>query len=157
MFVCLFEFFVPMKNFPVIWRRDHCLYRAAKFDLFCLFEFAYSSSEGSLACYSYCDTEHPFFMVISKDQWHTPISECLAGELPLPVFTTYDCRGWDSHIQPYANDANTNVLTGCANAYGCTRLPSTESVNYIWSRAYHNHWYASPTNICDAVGRRCTA
>ena len=43
-------------------------YRAAKFDLFCLFEFAYSSSEGSLACYSYCDTEHPFFMVISKDQ-----------------------------------------------------------------------------------------
>ena len=25
------------------------------------------SSEGSLACHTYCDTDHPFIMVISKD------------------------------------------------------------------------------------------
>ena len=25
------------------------------------------SSEGSLACHTYCDMEHPFIMVISKD------------------------------------------------------------------------------------------
>ena len=29
------------------------------------------SSEGSLACHTYCDTEHPFIMVISEDAWHS--------------------------------------------------------------------------------------
>ena len=29
------------------------------------------SSEGSLACHTYCDTGHPFIMVISEDPWHS--------------------------------------------------------------------------------------
>ena len=29
------------------------------------------SSEGSLACHAYCDTGHPFEMVISEDPWHS--------------------------------------------------------------------------------------
>ena len=29
------------------------------------------SSEGSLACHTYCDTWHPFIMVISEDPWHS--------------------------------------------------------------------------------------
>ena len=29
------------------------------------------SSEGSILCYTYCDTGHPFIMVISEDQWHS--------------------------------------------------------------------------------------
>ena len=29
------------------------------------------SSEGSLACHTYCDTGHPFKMVISEDLWHS--------------------------------------------------------------------------------------
>ena len=29
------------------------------------------SSEGSLACHNYCDTGHPFIMVISGDLWHS--------------------------------------------------------------------------------------
>ena len=29
------------------------------------------SSEGSKACYTYCDTGHPFLMVISEDPWHS--------------------------------------------------------------------------------------
>ena len=29
------------------------------------------SSEGSLACNTYFDTEHPFIMVISEDPWHS--------------------------------------------------------------------------------------
>ena len=29
------------------------------------------SSEGSLACHTYCDTGHTFIMVISKDPWHS--------------------------------------------------------------------------------------
>ena len=29
------------------------------------------SSEGSLACHNYCDTGHPYIMVISGDLWHS--------------------------------------------------------------------------------------
>ena len=29
------------------------------------------SSEGSLVCHTYCDTGHPFIMVISEDPWHS--------------------------------------------------------------------------------------
>ena len=29
------------------------------------------SSEGSLACHTYCDTGNPFIMVISEDPWHS--------------------------------------------------------------------------------------
>ena len=29
------------------------------------------NSEGSLACHVYCDTEHPFLMVLSEDPWHS--------------------------------------------------------------------------------------
>ena len=29
------------------------------------------SSEGSLACHTYCDKGHPFIMVISEDPWHS--------------------------------------------------------------------------------------
>ena len=47
------------------------------------------SSEGSLTCHTYCDTGHPFIMVISDDPWYSqPIAERLAVELSLPAFTT---------------------------------------------------------------------
>ena len=51
------------------------------------------SNEGSLACHTYCDTRHPFIMVISETVTSTPIAKHLAVELALPVFTTYVCRG----------------------------------------------------------------
>ena len=55
-------------------------------------------------------------MVISEDPWltHSPIAECLAVELSLPVFTTYVFRGWDSNTQPSICGAK--ALTHCANA-----------------------------------------
>ena len=31
------------------------------------------SSEGSLACHLYCDTGHPFKMVMSEDPWHSHV------------------------------------------------------------------------------------
>ena len=46
------------------------------------------SSEGSLACHTYCDTGCPVTL--------TPIAEPLAVKLSRPVFTTKVCRGWDS-------------------------------------------------------------
>ena len=36
------------------------------------------SSEGSLACHTYCNTVHPFKMVISEDPWHSHL-------LPHPI------------------------------------------------------------------------
>ena len=54
------------------------------------------SSEGSLACHTYYDTERPFIMVISEDPWHSHL---------LPS---------DSNTQPSA--CGTNVLTHCKNA-----------------------------------------
>ena len=34
------------------------------------------SSKGSLECHTYCDTGHPFIMVISEDPWHSHILTC---------------------------------------------------------------------------------
>ena len=31
------------------------------------------SSEGSLVCHTYCDTGHPFIIVIFKDLWHSQL------------------------------------------------------------------------------------
>ena len=69
-FVCLFVclFVVPLENFSLIWRHQHYQWRAKKIT------YARStwplSSEVSLACNTYCDTGHPFIMVISEDPWH---------------------------------------------------------------------------------------
>ena len=32
------------------------------------------SSEDSLACHTYCDTGHPFIMIISEDLWHSHLA-----------------------------------------------------------------------------------
>ena len=46
------------------------------------------SSEGSLACHTYCDTGHPFIMVLRGSVTLAPYAERLAVELSLPVLTT---------------------------------------------------------------------
>ena len=40
---------------------------ASNYDLYS----AHMASEGSLAWHTYCDTGHPFIMVISEDPWHS--------------------------------------------------------------------------------------
>ena len=67
LFVCLWVF-VPLENFSLVLRRHHCRWRAANFDL-CSALIAIEQW-GSLACHTYCDTGHPFIMVISEDPWH---------------------------------------------------------------------------------------
>ena len=49
--------------------RHHCRWRAA--NLTNARHLWPLSSEGSLACHTYCDTWHPFIMVISEDPWHS--------------------------------------------------------------------------------------
>ena len=76
------------------------------------------SSEGSSACHTYCDTGHPFIMVISEDPWHShllpsvwqwrfrylflQLRSVAAGiRTPSPPFARRRCnplrhrRGWD--------------------------------------------------------------
>ena len=61
-FVCL-EIFIPLENFSLIWRRP-----GEEMQILTYARHLWSlSSEGSLACHTYCDTEHPFIMVISED------------------------------------------------------------------------------------------
>ena len=84
LFVCL-RLFVPLENFSPIWR-----HHLAGEGLQILSYSRHSwplSSEGSLACHIYCDTGHPFLMVISKEPVTLePIAERLTVELSLPFF-----------------------------------------------------------------------
>ena len=64
-------FYMPLENFSLndIWRRHHYWWRASNLDLY----IALMSIEQweFLACHTYCDTGHPFTMVISEDLWHS--------------------------------------------------------------------------------------
>ena len=80
---CL-EFFVPLENFLLIWRRHHCRWRAANFDL----------------CLALMAVAQWMFFSVPRLLWHgasvynghlrgpvtlTPNAECLAVERSLPV------------------------------------------------------------------------
>ena len=112
LFVCL-GLYVPLENFSLIWRRHHCRWRAANFDL----------------CSTLMAIEQWGFFSVSHLLWHgasvyndylqgpvtlTPVAERSALELSLSVFMTKVCRGWDSNTQP--STCGTNALTHCATA-----------------------------------------
>ena len=82
----------------------------------CKFWLILDTSEGSLACHTYCDTRHPFIMAIAEDPWHSNLKPSLS------VFTTFVCSGLDSNIQPSACGAN--ALIHCATAAVHTKLKS---------------------------------
>ena len=73
-----------------------------------------SGGEGSLACHTYCDTGHPFIMVISEGPWHHTCCRTFGSGAVTTCLTTYICRGWDSNIQPSAWEVN--ALSHCATA-----------------------------------------
>ena len=71
-FVCLFVcmgVFVPLENFSLIWIRQYYRWRLQ------ILTYARHlrplSSEGTLACHTYCNMGQPFKMVISEDPWHS--------------------------------------------------------------------------------------
>ena len=59
------------------------------------------SSEGSLACHTYCDMEHPFIMVISEDQWHSHV---------LPSVWQWSCHYLFLWLRSVAAGINTTNL-----------------------------------------------
>ena len=81
------EFFVPLENFSLIWRRHHCRRRAANFDL--------CSALMVIEQWGFFSVPHLLWHGASVNNGHlrgpvtlTPIAERLAVELSLPVLTT---------------------------------------------------------------------
>ena len=103
-FVCLFwwfhhtrELFTPMETIPISVRDGNFANAQYSWPL---------SSEGSMACNTYCDTGHP---------WN---SYLLAVKLSLSVLTTWFCPACDTKTQHSAWE--TNVLTDSATAVAYT-------------------------------------
>ena len=68
--VC-FEFFVPLENFHSFGEVTIAV-EGLQILTFAR-HFWPLSSEGSSAFHTYCDTGHPFIMVISEDPWHSHV------------------------------------------------------------------------------------
>ena len=68
------------------------------------------SSEGSLACHTYCDTWHPFIMIISEDPLHSHL---------MPSVWQWSCLNNVGESRLGFNGAN--ALTHCATAAATDR------------------------------------
>ena len=78
-FVCVCCFFgggrvIPLENFSLIWRRNHCRWKAANWPMLRTHEHW-----DSLACPTCCDTGHPFIMITSENPWHSHLLPYLLG------------------------------------------------------------------------------
>ena len=101
------------------------------------------------------------FLSVPHLQWHgafvyngnlrgpvtfTPISERLAVELSLPVFTTWVCRGWDSNTQPSTCGADALTHRRCSNYTICLShvismtMPMVCQLLDIWSQIWKAYW-----------------
>ena len=96
------------------------------------------SSEHSLACH----TRHPFIMIISEDPWHYNLLPRVGMELPLPVFTTLVCRGWDSNTKTSVCEANTP--THCTTAAVNNVLKPLTSYTLVTITSNLNRHYVQP-------------
>jgi hypothetical protein len=67
-------FYVPRKNFSLIWRRHHCRWRLQN-----LGSRPLSSLEGSLSCHTCCDTGPRFFRSHPKDHPNQSLLTTLMG------------------------------------------------------------------------------
>ena len=124
LFVCLFGFIVPLEHFAVIWRRHHYQWRAANFDL----------------CSALMAIEQWWFFSVWHLLWQgayvynghlrgpvtlTPIVECLAVELSLPVLLLRS--GIRTSLPPIAvwssnHCAAASTRLKCEWLKGCSRI-----------------------------------
>ena len=125
-FVCL-VFFVPLKNFSLIWIRHHYRWRATILDLCLSFMAIVQSLQ-----WGYFSVLHLLWHGASVCNGHfwelcphlIPIAQHLAVELSLPVSTTLVCRSLDFNTQPSTCGTNvrSNWLPHCRGSYR-SRLP----------------------------------
>ena len=73
---------------------------------------AITTSERSLSCYTYFDTQHPLILVISEDSWFTYLLPSNWQWSCLCLFiTTCVCHVWDLNTQHSVCEPN--ALTDC--------------------------------------------
>ena len=70
-FLACLEFFVPLENFSLIWGRHHFRWRVANFDLCSALMAIEKWWFFRVPHCTFCDTGHPFIVVISEDPWHS--------------------------------------------------------------------------------------
>ena len=97
----LFGVFVLLEKFSLIWRRQHCRWRTAHFDLY--------SALMSIEQWGFFSVPHVLWHRASVHNGHrrgpvtlTIVADRLALELSLPVLMTKVCHSWDSNPQPSA-------------------------------------------------------
>ena len=74
-------------------------------------------SEGYLACNTYCDTSHPFIMVISEDPWHSHILPSVwQWSCHYVPICFYDLGLWHLGFNTHDTACGANALTDCATA-----------------------------------------
>ena len=109
LFVCLFGVFRPTRGFFTHMETSPSLVKGCEFWPVLGIHGHWAVHVGSLTCHTYCDTRHPFIIVISEDLWHTCCWAFSSGAV-----TTKVCRGWDSNTQP--SSCEVNALAHCATA-----------------------------------------
>ena len=130
-FVCVF--LVPLKNFSLMWRCHRIQCEGCKF-----WPIGILGTYDHLACHTYCDTGHPFIMVILEDTWHTHSAKHFPRELSLPALMKWVFLGWDSNTQPSA--CGVDALTHCATSAAKTTRRNTNG--YVIDALY-SAWYTS--------------
>ena len=93
------------------------------------------SSEGSLAFHSYCDTEHPFTIVISEDPWHSHL---------LPSVWQWGCH----YLFYWLNSVAAGILTPNIPLVGRTPLqtapPPWLPLHYCSNYKYKKSIWTTP-------------
>ena len=100
------EFIVPLEHFSLMWRRHHCWWRAANFDL-CSALMAIELW-GFFTCHTYCDTGLPLIMVISEDPWNSPCCRAFGSGAVITCF--YDLHLSRPGIEPRSPDKHFNTV-----------------------------------------------
>ena len=84
--ICL-GFFVPLENFSLVWRRQHCRWRGSNFDI-CSAVMATEQRGFFSVPHLLCHRASVYNVHLRGPVTITPIAERLAVELLLPVITT---------------------------------------------------------------------
>ena len=91
------------------------------------------SSEVTLACHTYCDTEHPFIMVISEDPWHSQLLLSIYSGTGTKCIYGLVLSRLDSNTQSSAWEAF--ALTDCATA---VVVLDVNEAKYPWRSLFSN-------------------
>ena len=103
LFVCLFVVLVPLELF-YLYGDVIITGKGLQILIYARHSWPWSS-EGSYACYTYCDTGHPFIMVISDDPWHHTFCWVFGSAAVTTCFYDLDLC-FDSNTQTSACDVN---------------------------------------------------